>query len=80
MSETLKKIDKFRRDALKGLLDQLQLGHHTNFKLMYARDNGKRSVEDALKMDIRDVVDQMPADKIDHAILQCELTIKRMNQ
>lgn len=78
MSETLKIFDKFRRDALKGLLAQLEPKHHRLFKLMYGRDNGRRSAEDACKMDINEVVDLMPADKLDHATRQCENTIKKL--
>jgi len=47
------------------------------FKLMYARNGGKRSVEDAEKMPIDDVVDQMDTTKIDWAVTQCEATVTK---
>lgn len=65
------------RTILKDLLSQLPEKNHRIFKLMYARDGGKRSVEDAEKVPINHVVDQIPDDKIDWAISQCERTIAK---
>jgi hypothetical protein len=39
---------------------------------MYGRNNGKRSVEDAKAMSIRDVVYEIPSEKLDWALSQVE--------
>jgi hypothetical protein len=76
-NETLKTAAK---NILKDLLSQCEEGNQRMFKLMYARDNGRRSVEDAEKMNINDVVDQMDPERYDWAISQCERTIEKMNK
>lgn len=71
-----KQLEDFARQYIKGRLSQLGGRPHEIFKLMYARDNGKRSVEDALAMPINEVVDAMPAECLDHAMKQVERTLE----
>ena len=52
-----KQLQDFARAELKTGLAELPEENHRTFKLMYARDNGKRSVVDAVAMQINDVVD-----------------------
>ena len=66
-SPTLAKIDKFRRDELKQLLAQCTEKQHHTFRLMYSHKD--------LEKPINDVVDDMPAEKIDWAICQTETTV-----
>lgn len=72
-----KTLAKTGRQILKELLAECTEKQHRIFKLMYARDNGKRSIEDAEKMAINDVVDLMEDNKIDWAITQCERTVEK---
>lgn len=68
-------LQDFARQFLKDGLSKLNGRPHELFKLMYARDNGKRSVKDALAMQINDVVDAMPPDALDHAMKQVQRTL-----
>lgn len=68
-------LQDFARQFLKDGLAKLNGRPNELFKLMYARDNGKRSVADALAMDINEVVDSMPTDTLDHAMDQVNRTI-----
>lgn len=73
-NETLTNAGK---QILKDLLAQCTEPQQEMFKLMYARDNGKRSIEDAKAMPINNVVDLMENEKIDWAITQCERTVEK---
>jgi hypothetical protein len=53
-----KQLQDFARAELKTGLVELPEENHRTFKLMYASDNGKRSVVDAVAMQINDVVDE----------------------
>lgn len=64
---------------MKDLLAQCTNEQQNMFKIMYVRDGGRRSVDDAKAMDIKDCVDLMDDDKIDIAIGQCERTIQKTN-
>lgn len=68
-------LQDFARQYLKDGLAKLNGRPHEIFKLMYARNNGRRSVEDALAMPINDVVDAMPQDTLDHAMKQVQRTL-----
>jgi len=46
---------------------------------MYARDNGKRSVVDAVAMQINDVVDLMPPEQLDWAMQQVKASLDKMS-
>lgn len=76
MNKTLSNTGK---QILKELLSQCNPSQQNLFKLMYARDGGRRSVEDAEAMDINDVVDLMEDKRIDWAITQCERTVEKNN-
>lgn len=70
-------IDQFARNLLASKLAQLPAENHRIFKLMYGRKGGRRSVPDAEAMPIAEVVAEVPFDKIDWAIQQCEASIKK---
>lgn len=72
-------LQEFARSSLKDGLGKLPEQNQRMFKLMYARDNGKRSVEDAEAMSIDDVVDAMPSDKLDWAMQQVENSLSKMD-
>lgn len=67
-SPTLEKIDNYRRNELKELLHQCNPDQHLIFKRMYSHAN--------LELPIDQVVDNMPADKLDWATQQCERSIE----
>jgi hypothetical protein len=69
MNETLQ---AFARQTLKDGLAQLGDGEHRLFKLMYGRNGGKRSVEDALAMPIDAVVDEVRPEQLDWAMRQVD--------
>jgi hypothetical protein len=60
-------IKTLGRDNLKDLLSQCTEDQQMLFKRMYSHDD--------LERDINDAVDQMPDDKINWAISQCERTV-----
>jgi hypothetical protein len=72
-------FSKAGKQILKDLLNKCTDGQQRIFKLMYARNGGKRSVEDAAAMPINEVVDLMSDDKIDWAICQCEKSVAEQN-
>ena len=73
-------LQTFARNALKAGLAELPESWQNTFKLMYARDNGKRSVDEALAIPINQVVDEMPADNLDWAMQQVNTSLcKRLN-
>jgi hypothetical protein len=69
MSRTLEKIEHFRREELKTLICQCTEPQQHLFKQMYSHRN--------LDLPIDQVVDQMPSEKIDWAIQQCERTLAK---
>ena len=75
MNTTLQ--DFARKTLLEGLA-QLNEKEHRIFKLMYGRNDGKRSVEDAKAMSIEDVVAQMPADTLDWAMTQVANSLNKL--
>ena len=66
MNETLKTTAK---QMLKNLLSQCTEPQQMIFKRMYSHDN--------LELQINEVVDKLPDDKIDWAITQCEQTVEK---
>ena len=56
-----------KRQTIKDLLNQLLPKHVLFFKRLYAGGN--------LDMDINEVVDKMPNDKLNTAISQCQKTL-----
>jgi hypothetical protein len=71
-------LQQYARQNLKDGLAQLPEEWQRRFGLMYARDNGRRSVEDAEAMLINEVVDAMPADKLDWAMQQVQNSIDKL--
>lgn len=67
------------KQILKELLAQCTEGQQEKFKLMYGRNNGERSIEDAKIMDINTCVDEIDETKINRAITQCERTVEKNN-
>jgi hypothetical protein len=78
MNETLQ---QFARQTLKDDLALLPEASQQLFKLMYGRldneNNELRSAEEAKAMSINDVVDQMPASKLDWVMQQAKNTLKK---
>lgn len=70
-----KQLQDYARKQIKEGLLQIPEWHRT-FKLMYGRDNGRRSVEDAVSLPINDIVDSIPEDKLDWAMQQVSNSIK----
>lgn len=70
----------FAKETLTKLLGQLPPEHLRHFKLMYGRDNGKNSIEKACAMSIEEIVAQLPVDRFDWAITQCENSIRKIEK
>jgi hypothetical protein len=47
---------------------------------MYGRDNGRRTLADTEAMDIKEVVFQMPADKLDWAMQQVYSSLAKLDK
>lgn len=73
-------LQSYARNALLEGLHQLPESHQDFFKLMYGRDDGKRSVEDAKAIPIKDVVAAMPDSKLDWAIRQVQNSIDKIHK
>ena len=72
------KLQDFARAELKVGLANLPEEHHRTFKLMYARDKGKRSIADAVAMPINDVVDIMLPEQLDWAMQQVQASLNEI--
>ena len=72
-----KQLQDFARAELKAGLEKLPEENHRTFKLMYARDKGKRSVADAVAMSINDVVDLMPPEQLGWAMQQVQASLDK---
>ena len=72
-----KQLEEYARKTLKDGLSKLTQANHRVFKMMYARDNGHRSVEDAEAMDINEVVDKIPIENLDWAMQQVQRTLNK---
>lgn len=73
-------LQEFARQTLKNGVVQLPELWQRTFKLMYARNNGKRSVEDAEAMHINDVVDEVPPEKLDWAMRQIQASLDKISK
>ena len=71
-------LQDFAREQLLIGLSQLPEGWVTRFKQMYGRDNGRRTLADTEAMDIREVVFQMPEDKLDWAMQQVSNSLAKL--
>lgn len=72
-------LQEYARKTLKEGLAKLPEENQRIFKLMYARDGGRRSVEDAEAMPIDSVVDYMPVHNLDWAMQQVSATLNKMH-
>ena len=70
-------IETFARQAITDGLSALPAENQRIFKLMYARNKGKRSVEDAVLLSVEETVAEIPSEKLDWALQQIENTIKK---
>ena len=70
------RLQEFARVTILEGLAQLPANSHRMFRLMYGRQDGKRSVEDALVLPIEDVLNEMSYDKLDRAMVQVEASLK----
>ena len=75
-----KTLELYARAILLENLERLPESNHRIFRMMYARDNGKRSVNDAEQMPIAAVVAEMPVEKLDWAMVQVENSLKEMDK
>lgn len=73
-----KNLKNYAREELKTNLALLPDSWQEKFKLMYGRDNGKRSVEDAKATPINDIVDFMPEEKLDWAMQQVTNSLNKL--
>lgn len=73
-------IAALAREEIIHRLIELPSQWQNTFKLMYGRNGGRRSVEDAEAMPIEEVVAEMPDEKLDWALTQVELSIKKYQQ
>jgi hypothetical protein len=64
------------KEMVKELLAQCTDKQQETFKMAFGRKNGKRSVEDALKMSIDEVVEELTESNLNSAIDVCERTVK----
>ena len=71
-------VQAFARQHIKDGLAQLPEKWQRTFRLIYGRDNGKRSVEDAETMPIADLVEEIPAGKLYWAMQQVLNSIKKL--
>lgn len=77
MNDTLQ---AFARQSILDGLAMLPEGHSKTFKLLYGRNNGKRSIEDTVALSVADVVKMIPGDKLDWAMEQVERSIKQQDK
>lgn len=75
MNDALK---AYAQENLRDGLAKLPSDWQDKFKLMYARDNGRRSVEDALAMPIDDVLSEIPDEKLDWAMQQVQNSLNKI--
>ena len=71
-------LQNFARQSLRDGLAQLPEDWQKKFKWMYARNGGKRSLEDAEAMPIDAVVDEVPGEKLDWAMQQVENSLRKL--
>ena len=72
-----KTLQEFARKTLVEGLNSLPSENRRIFALLYARNNGKRSVDEAYAMSVEQIVEGMPEDKLDWAMRQVENTIEK---
>jgi len=82
------KLQQFARDQLKEGLAKLPPSYQRIFKLMYGRGNPDnltsliptmRTVEETEAMDVNDVVDEIPDNKLNWAMQQVDNSLKKLS-
>jgi hypothetical protein len=71
-------LQNFARQTLKDGLAQLPEDWQYKFKLMYGRVGGKRSMEVTKLMSIEMIVNDMPYEKLDWAMVLVENSIRKL--
>jgi len=71
-------LQDFARAKILEGLSKLPSDWQDKFKLMYGRDGGKRSVDDAKALPLADVVRDMPADRLDGALTQVDNSLMKL--
>ena len=74
-----KTLELYARATLLSNLERLPDICNMNFKRMYGRNDGKRSIDDAKQMAIAAVVAEMPVENLDWAMIQVENSLKDMD-
>jgi hypothetical protein len=65
-------LQQFARKTLKDGLSKLSEDYHVRFKQMYSHDS--------LSLPIQEVVDKMPAEKLDWAMEQVQNTLRKIDK
>lgn len=65
---------QYIRDGMSNIPEEW----HVTFKNMYGRKGGKRSLEDAQKMTIDEVLLEIPDDKLDWVMQQIDASIRKL--
>jgi hypothetical protein len=72
-------LDHFARATLLTDLETLPESNQRFFRAMYARDEGRRSFDDAMNMDLAAVIAEIPSDKLDWAMQQVQAAIRKLS-
>lgn len=72
-------LEKFARNTILTGLEKLPPDWQRTFKLMYGRAGGQRSVEDAVRLSLLEVVENIESQKLDWAMTQIENSINKLN-
>lgn len=71
-------INNQAKEYIKYGLEVLGENHTRFFKMMYGRNNGKRSMDDTLNMSIDDVISEIPNKSLKWAVTQVENSLKKI--
>ena len=75
-------LEKFAREYIITNIALLPEGHQKRFKQLYGRTaglkSGVRSMEETLETPIEDIIDTMPTEKLDWAMIQIENSLKKL--
>lgn len=71
-------ISDFAKGWIKEHLAKLPPSNQRIFRLMYGRDKGRRSVDDAVALGIDQILSEMEPWHLDHAMTQIENSLKQL--
>jgi hypothetical protein len=71
-------LKNFARETLINNLATLPDAWQIMFKRMYGRNNGQRSLEDTMVMNIAEIVAEIPPDRLDWAMKQVDASIRKL--